>query len=104
VTEKCYHSCVKQLITRLDEDLPERLKARAAAEGRSVNALVTEVLQSSLAEGSSRAAIMARLEASGMRVIPPRPLHVRSRDEVIRSTRGLGTAASEALEADRGAR
>lgn len=36
---------MRQLITRLDDDLHARLKARAQAEGRSVNALVVEALE-----------------------------------------------------------
>src|SRR5579884_3129290 len=48
-TDKCYHGCVRQLITRLDDDLHARLRERAAAEGRSVNALVVEILAAAVA-------------------------------------------------------
>ena len=41
---KCYRRFVRQLLVRLDDDLHTALRERAAAEGRSVNALVREVL------------------------------------------------------------
>jgi plasmid stability protein len=96
---------MKQLITRVDERLHERLKARAAAEGRSLNALVTELLEAGLASDDPRARVRARIEALGLRVDVPAPTGpIPSRDAVIRSTRGAGSSVSEALEADRNAR
>jgi len=95
---------VKQLITRLDEDLHERLKARAAAEGVSVNALVTNLLRAGLTEGDDRARIRARMQAAGLGVVHRPSRRPPSRSSAIRSTRGAGTAASEALEAERGRR
>lgn len=40
-----YHPLVKQLLLRVPDDLHRRLTERASREGRSVNALATEVLQ-----------------------------------------------------------
>jgi len=95
---------MKQLITRVDEDLHERLKARAAVEGRSVNTLVTELLRAGLMDDDVRARIRARIEAAGLNVTH-RPLRrAPSRMAAIRSTRGAGSAASEALEAERSKR
>ena len=92
---------MKQLITRVDEELHERLKARASAEGRSVNALVTDLLRAGLAEGDDRARIRARIDAAGLSVVhrPWRP--APSQEAAIRSTRGAGSAVSEALETER---
>lgn len=96
---------MKQLITRVDERLHERLKARAAAEGRSVNALVTELLEAGLGADDARARVRARIDALGLRVDVPRPRgRIPSLDAAIRSTRGAGSAVSEALEAERNAR
>ena len=95
---------VKQLITRLDEDLHERLKARAAAKGVSVNAFVTDLLRASLAEGDDRARVRARMEAAGLSIVHRPSRRPPSRNSAIRSTRGAGRAASEALEAERGRR
>lgn len=96
---------MKQLITRVDERLHERLKARAAAEGRSLNALVNDLLEAGLASDDPRARVRARMDALGMRVVlPPPDGPVPSWEEVFAATRGAGTVASEALEADRNAR
>jgi antitoxin FitA len=95
---------VKQLIARIDPELHVRLKARAAAEGRSVNSLVTELLRLGLEESDARAQVRVRTEVAGLQVVPPRPTRVPSRDAAVRSTRGAGTVASEALEADRSSR
>jgi plasmid stability protein len=93
---------VRQLIARIDDDLHARLKARAAEERRSLNAVVTELLEQGLAADDPRARLRARLKAAGLLTVPPQPEGpVPSRDEAIALTRGVGRAASEALEADR---
>jgi antitoxin FitA len=96
---------VKTLITRLDEGLHERLKARAAAEGRSMNALVNEILDSGLTGTDEQSRLDAYLKATAKRFVPPAPRRpLPPRDEVIASTRGSGTAVSEALDDDRSRR
>lgn len=102
---RCYHLGVKQLIARIDDRLHARLKARAHAEGRSVNALVTEVLETATPELSERELLRERIRAAGMLVEPPPPEgHVPTLDEAIALTRGAGRVASAAIEADRAAR
>jgi antitoxin FitA len=102
----CYHqSAMKQLIARIDERLHQRLKRRAAAERRSMNALVNDLLDKGLAGTDEQARLDAYLRESGRWYIPPAPRGpVPSRDEVIRMTRGWGTAVSQALEDDRNGR
>ncbi|MGH2769249.1 MAG: FitA-like ribbon-helix-helix domain-containing protein, partial [Actinomycetota bacterium] len=51
---------MRQLITRVDEDLHRRLKERAAVERRSVNALVTELLTRALSGTDEPARVRAR--------------------------------------------
>jgi antitoxin FitA len=93
---------MRQLITRIDDGLHARLKERAAAEGRSVNALVTEVLEHAVAPQPARRTLRERLRAEGRLYVPPQPKGpVPSRDGVIEMLRGSGTAVSEALRADR---
>ncbi len=93
---------MRQLITRLDDDLHSRLKVAAQAAGTSVNALVVEVLQRAVdAPVDQRAALRQRAHDAGRLFVPPVPARVLPRDEVIASTRGAGTAVSEALAADR---
>jgi plasmid stability protein len=93
---------VRQLITRVDDELHRELKRRATAEGRSVNALVTELLRTAVVRQDPRELVRARMRALGRRANIPRPRNAPSLDTVEKLTRGLGTRASEALEADRG--
>lgn len=95
---------MRQLITRIDDGLHARLKARAREEGRSVNSLVTELLLAGLAGSDEEAGVRARLRGSGLRVVPRLAGRPSSRDEAIRATRGAGRAASEALAAERASR
>ncbi|HET7044678.1 MAG TPA: hypothetical protein VFI37_07505 [Gaiellaceae bacterium] len=96
---------MRQLITRIDDDLHVRLKARARAEGRSMNAVVQELLERELPPVDPDEDFRRRAEAAGIGIfVPPRPEHVPSWDEVAEDTRGAGRAASEALEADRARR
>ena len=75
---------VKQLITRLDEDLHARLKSRAAVEGVSMNALVAGLLRAGLAEGDDRARVRARMQAAGLSVVHRPTRRPPSRDSAIR--------------------
>lgn len=96
---------MKQLITRIDEELHAKLKARAAEEKRSVNSLVIQLLTAGVQGTDERSRFLARLEASGRRVLPPEPSgRVPSRDEALELTRGAGKAIIEALEAERSSR
>jgi antitoxin FitA len=90
---------MRQLITRIDEALHRRLKQRAAAEGRSVNSLVTDLLRAGLDD--RQGAFREKLRAEGLLTEAETNEPLLSRDEVIESTRGWGRAVSEALEADR---
>jgi plasmid stability protein len=96
---------MKQLITRIDEALHRRLKAKAAAEGRSVNDLVTEALEREVGTLSEREAFRRKLMRRGLLVVTPKPRgKMPTFEEMLESTRGWGTAVSEALEAERRSR
>lgn len=91
---------MRQLITRIEDDLHARLKERAAAERRSVNALVTELLENGVSKTEARRRWRARLEAEGRVFVPPKPKGpVLSHDELEEATRGIGPVLSEALRA-----
>lgn len=93
---------MKQLITRIDDELHRQIKAKAAAEGRSVNNLVRSLLEAAVRKPETRAEWKARMIAEG-RVITFEPEGpVPSRDELERMSRGWGTAVSEALDWTRG--
>lgn len=91
----------KQLITRIDEELHRKLKERAKIEGRSVNAIVVEALQAKVLTNEHERVRAKLREAGLLDEPPPGPLTPFDLDEAIESTRGLGRAVSEALEADR---
>ncbi len=93
---------MRQLITRLDEQLLAKLKKRAAAEGRSVNALVNDILTSQVARRSPKAEL--RLRGGEHIVRPPRPTRIPSRESLRRASRGWGAAVGEALTKERAAR
>lgn len=95
---------MRQLITRIDEQLHATLKARAASEGRSMNALVTDLLSSGMTESHGREGVRARAEAAGLLVMPSSPRRPISRRTAISSTRGAGRAAGKALAAERARR
>jgi len=95
---------MRQLLTRLDDDLHRELKRRAAAEGRSVNALVTELLRNAVAKQDRRELLRARMRALGILTEIPCPRNAPSMERVLKLTRGWGTAVSDALEAERSRR
>ena len=94
---------MKQLLARIDERLHQRLRDRAARDGRSVNALVTEMLEKGLAADDPRAQWRAKLRELGMLVEPPRPEGpVPTIDELrARIPRAVRLAIIEAHTADR---
>lgn len=95
---------VRQVITRVEDDLHAQLKEAAAARGLSVNAFVVEVLTSAVAPPTTRAAVRRRTEATGRRVVPAAPEDPPSWDEVVAAGRDAGTAVSEALADERAGR
>lgn len=93
---------MRQLITRIDDDLLARLKDLAAAEKRSVNALVTGILAAEVGGRSARDQL--RLRAAGRLVLPPRPSRVPSPASLRDAARGSGAAVGDALMEERGSR
>lgn len=93
---------MRQLITRIDDDLHRRLKERARDQGRSVNALVTEILDEAVPDETPRERIRRRLRAEGRLREFPVPENPPSLEEVRKMLRGdAGKAFLEALEEDR---
>lgn len=88
------------MITRLDDELHARLKARAAAEGRSLNDLTVEALAALVREPLTRSVLRERLRAAGRLVVPgdtPRP-----DPKVVRAAwEQGGKAVLDALQAER---
>jgi hypothetical protein len=95
---------MRQLITRVDDVLLERAKARARREGISMNTFVNRLLADAIGVDDRQRELERRIAAAGLTVrvtpstVPP------PRSEVIERTRGAGTSVSEALEWTRGER
>ena len=93
---------MRQLITRIDDSLHARLKARARDEGRSLNTLVARILEEAVPEESPRERLRRRLRAEGRLVEVEVPPNAPSHDEVVEMLRGdAGRAVLEAFEEDR---
>jgi plasmid stability protein len=96
---------MRQLLARLPDDLHERLKARAAGEGRSLNSLVVEALADLVGdEPDRRTRVRARARALGVLVELAAPPDAPAREDAIATTRGAGAAGSEGLDWSRGVR
>lgn len=95
---------VKQLLLRVPEELHRRLMARAAREGRSLNALATEILDAAAEAdcGDRQARLRAAAAAAGtLRTTAARPVSPARRQRLIASTRGLGAQLDRLLDEER---
>jgi plasmid stability protein len=97
---------VKQLLLRVPEDLHRRIAARAAREGRSMNAVAGAILDASadadLAALTPQERLRARARALGMLSEVPAPeMSEAERERIIASTRGLGQIADRLIAEER---
>jgi hypothetical protein len=88
----------------MDDDLHLALKARARAEGRSVNSLINGLLAGAVSTDDHRRALEVRIRAAGLEVVVPSVGPPPTHAEVWAATRGAGTIAREAIEAGRAPR
>ena len=97
-------SMLKQLLLRVPEDVHRRLAARARREGRSVNAVATEILDAAAAgdQGDRRARLRAAAAAAGtLRGVDARSVGAGRRRRIVASTRGLGAQVDRLLAEER---
>lgn len=97
-------SAVKQLLLRVPEDIHRRLAARARREGRSINAVATEILDAAAESdrGDRRARLRAAAAAAGMlRPVQAGGVSAARRRRIIDSTRGLGAQVDRLLARER---
>lgn len=97
-------NAMKQLLLRVPEDVHRRLAARAGREGRSLNAVATEILDATADsdQGGRRARLRAAAVAAGtLREGQAKPVSVARRRRIIDSTRGLGPRVDELLARER---
>lgn len=95
---------MKQLLLRVPEDIHRRLAARAAREGRSVNALATDILDAAADadSGDRRAQLRAAAAVAGtLRRLDARPVGAARRRRITESTRGLGPQVDRLLAQER---
>lgn len=95
---------VKQLLLRVPDELHRRLAARAARDGRSVNAVATEILDAAVdaEEGDRRARLRARAAGLGvLRVLPAAPVSEARRRRILASTKGLGPITDQFIADER---
>lgn len=93
-----YHRAMKQMITRVDDELHARLRMRAAQEGRSLNDLVTEVLVQALERRAGGDRVRERARLAGLLYDPPPPDTQPALTDVVAATHGAGRAFSDALD------
>jgi hypothetical protein len=105
---------MKQLLLRVPEDLHRRIRARAAREGRSMNAVAGAILDASTDDDlgthppstppTPQERLRARARALGMlsRAIPAPVMSKAERDRIIASTQGIGPVLDQIIDEDRG--
>lgn len=97
-------SLMKQLLLRVPADIHRRLAARAEREGRSLNAVATEILDTAADtdRGDRRMGLRAAAAAAGtLRSTPARRVTASRRRRIIDSTRGLGPQVDRLLAQER---
>ena len=96
---------VRQLLTRVDDDLHERLKQVAEQSGQSVNAWVTGLLRQAVDDASPpRERLRRRLEREGRLAqgsAEAREREVPSRQDALQASEGLRDEVLAALDHDR---
>ncbi len=93
---------MRQMITRLDDDLHEALKRKAKAEGKSLNAFVLETLSRTISPEDAQMAFVEELRARGLLLErEPREGAVPTLEELRELDPGAGAAVLEALLAER---
>lgn len=96
--------CVRQLITRIDDELHHQIKERARRAGTSVNAYVTALLREATSRDDAKAGLREQLRANGRLVVPETTGPPPGRDEVIASLRGAADVVLAAIEGGRAPR
>ncbi|MGH9058162.1 MAG: FitA-like ribbon-helix-helix domain-containing protein [Acidimicrobiales bacterium] len=88
----------------MPDHVHRRLAGRAARDGRSVNAVATEILDAAADadEGDRRARLRARAATLGvLRTAPAGPVSAARRRRIIASTRGTGAILDKLLAEER---
>lgn len=93
---------MRQMITRLGDDLHEALKRKAKAEGKSLNAFVLDTLSQTISPEDAQAAFVEQLRARGLLLEREPPVGtVPTLEELRKLDPGAADAVLEALLAER---
>lgn len=95
---------MRQILLRVPDDVHRRLAARAARDGRSVNAVATEILDAAVDadEGDRRGRLRSRAATLGvLRAVPASSVSAARRRRIVASTRGIGPIADLLMDAER---
>jgi hypothetical protein len=93
---------MKQLITRVPDDVLDACKRKAKAEGVSMNTFVNRLLADAAAADEKGAELDRRLAEAGIKVVYPVMDRVPPTDEELAAMlRGTGTAILDELLAQR---
>jgi plasmid stability protein len=95
---------MRQLLLRVPDDLHERIAARAAREGTSVNQLASDILDAAADadRGGRRVRLRAQAAASGLLgQATAAEVSQSDRAVAIESMKGIGPVLDEELAADR---
>jgi plasmid stability protein len=95
---------VRQLLLRVPGDLHRRITARAAREGRSVNAVATEILDAAVDAdaGDRRDRLRSALAAAGAaRTVAAPRITGAKRRRILASTAGLGPQVDRLIADER---
>jgi negative regulator of replication initiation len=98
---------MKQLLLRVPDELHQRLADRARHEGRSVNVIATEMLDTSVAaeSGSARDVVRARAAARGLLATVVAPtVEAPPIEVVVKAFRKVRLTAAELIDEQRGTR
>lgn len=95
---------MRQLLLRVPDSVHARIAARAAREGRSINAVATEIIDAAAdADGGSRTErLRADAAAAGILVnVPGAPVSDERRERILAGTVGLGQIADQLIAEQR---
>lgn len=95
---------MRQLLLRVPDELHQRIAARAAREGRSINQLANDILDAAADadRGGRSDRLRAQAAAGGVfRPVPAAEMARNDRHQAIESMKGIGPIVDEELAADR---
>ena len=95
---------MKQLLLRVPDAVHQRIAARAAREGRSINAVATEIIDAAADadRGTRTDRLRAQAAAEGVLVsVPSKPISKERRARILASTAGLGPIADRLIAEQR---